>query len=367
MSKTPRLAAVSCATALLFSAPSSIAQDSEVGQPTEAAADWQSFDGIVETGDFGNITSIVVSQAGEIIHESYYDEQPDALRNTRSVTKTITGALVGMAIEDGHIASHKSAVVDYIERNPRYPDPRKNAMTLEDLLTMSGPLECNDSIPYSRGNEERMYLIEDWVGFFLDLPIRGFPAWTPKPEDSPYGRAFAYCTAGVVTLGQAIETATGVPLEDYAQRRLFAPLGIANAKWQFSPLGLAMGGGGLGLTSRSLEKIGRLYADDGLFAGKRVLSSSWVEQSISPKAEVAEQQGVEYGYLWWLRDYSANGESFQAAQMSGNGGNKVIVIPKLRVVAVITKTDFGQREAHRQSEKAFEQHILPLILARQPD
>ncbi len=362
MSNTPRLTALSCAAALLLSAPSSIAEDNQAEQAVETAESWQAFDDLVADGDYGRITSVVVSVNGEIIHERYYDDEPEALRNTRSVTKTITGMLLGMAIDDGHIPSKDAPVLDYIDHTPLNPDQRKQSMSLESLVTMSGPLECNDSIPYSRGNEERMYLIEDWVGFFLDLPIRGFPAWTAKPEDSPYGRSFAYCTAGTVALGAAVENAVGEQLEDYAQRRVFDPLGIERVEWQFSPLGLAMGGGGLGLTSRSLEKVGRVYAMSGMYEGERVLSANWVEQSLTPKADVADQDAFEYGYLWWLRDYRAEGQSHAAAQMSGNGGNKVIVVPELGLVTVITKIDFGRREAHRLSEDAFETHILPLAL-----
>jgi len=367
MINVPRLAALSCVAALTLSAPSAFAQDAPEEDRIASAETWKAFDDLIEADQYGGITSVVVSLNGEIVHESYYDGAPDALRNTRSVTKTVTGMLLGMAIDDGHIPSRDVPVLDYIDHTPLNPDPRKDRMSLESLVTMSGPLECNDFTPYSRGNEERMYLIEDWVGFFLDLPIRGFPAWSPKPEDSPYGRAFSYCTAGVVTLGAVVENATGEQLEEFAQRRLFDPLGIANARWQFSPLGLAMGGGGLELTSRDLEKIGRVYAQGGLFEGERVLSAYWVEQSLSPKADVADQDGFEYGYLWWLRDFVANGTRYKAAQMSGNGGNKVIVVPELGLVTVITKTDFGRREAHRLSEEAFERHILPLTLAGMAD
>ena len=226
---------------------------------------------------------------------------------------------------------------------------------------MSSIAECNDSNRFSRGNEERMYLIEDWVGFYLDLPVRGFPAWSPKPEDSPYGRAFSYCTAGVVTLGAVIEKATGRKLEDFAAERLFAPLGINNVGWQFSPLGLAMGGGGLELTSRSLGSLGHLFLNAGRAGGTQIFSPEWANSSLQPQASVADGRGYEYGYYLWIQPLTVDGKTFSARLMNGNGGNKVIIQPETNSVTVITATNYGQRDAHPKSERLYESYILPIL------
>jgi CubicO group peptidase (beta-lactamase class C family) len=314
----------------------------------------------VRHGDFPKVSSVVILRNGKLAYETYFEGDANTLRDTRSATKTITSALVGMAIQQHHIDSIQTPILPFFPGyQPQNPDPRKAKITVEDLLTMSSPLECDDDNEFSRGNEERMYALEDWSHFFLDLPMGGqmrLPGATPPK----YGRRFSYCTAGVFTLSPILQQATGQAVDVYARQNLFAPLGIENAAWVYSPLGLVQTGGGLRLSSRDLAKFAQLYLNDGTWNGKRLLASDWIKQSTTPHVEADADEATEYGYLWWLKTFkSKDGKLYPSFWMSGNGGNKVVAIPSLNAVIVITSTNYNSRGMHQSTEKLLDEFILP--------
>ena len=331
-------------------APSSVGISAErLGQMEQA----------IKAGDFKAITSVLIARHGKLAYEHYFDSDGiDGFRNTRSATKTITGMLIGAAIDRHFIPSVDAHVLDYLkDRLPlENPDARKDKITIEDFLTMSSLLECDDENSFSRGNEERMYLVEDWAKFTLDLPIRGFPDWETKPKDSPYGRSWSYCTAGPTTLGVVLERAVKRPVPDFAREVLFAPLGITSVKWQFQPLGTAMTGGGLELRSRDLFKLGQLYLDGGAWSEHRILSAEWVEKSLRAHANARED--TDYGYLWWLQTFHFHARSLRSYGMYGTGGNKVLVFPDEALVVVITTTNYHFQGASALTDKLIVDYVL---------
>ena len=278
--------------------------------------------------DYGEITSVVVSQGGEVVIEEYLGGDVSTLRNTRSCTKTVVGMLLGMAIDRGIVPGVETPLQELLGE----PAP---PVILRDLLTMSSCLDCNDWDDGSPGNEERMYPQEDWLGFGLRLPLRR-------------SRGFSYCTAGVVALGVALERALGEPLSNFAERELFTPLGIVGAQWVYTPRGETSAAGGLELTSRSLLRLGELY----LGGGEDLIPAKWVAESIRPHARIDDE--LEYGYLWWLREYGGESCFF----MTGMGGNRVHVLPESERVVVITTTNFGRRDAHDLSDRLLREQIL---------
>jgi CubicO group peptidase (beta-lactamase class C family) len=362
-----------CAAALWWPVAPVAAQAAPASAPSSApssapapASSWAGVDQAVRARQFESIGSLLVARGGRIVHEAYYDQADgggaETPRNTRSATKSVLALLVGQAIADGRLRGVGDRVLPHLPAQARAAadDTRKAAITVADLLTMSGPLECDDWNEWSRGNEERMYLVEDWVGFFWALPPRGFPAWTPRPADSPHGRAFSYCTAGVTTLGVALGAAVGEPLEAYAERRLFRPLGIERAAWQRLPLGPVQAGGGLELRTRDLFTIGQLVLQRGRWQGRELVPAAFVAAMTAPQVRMPD--GTDYGYLWWLHRFPGG---VQTWAMNGAGGNTVQVIPALDAVVVITASNFQVRQAPRLTMKLLLEHVLP-ALRQQP-
>jgi CubicO group peptidase (beta-lactamase class C family) len=314
---------------------------------------------LIEDGVYGTVTSVLVLHDGKPLFEHYSSGADETtLHDTRSVTKTLTGMAVGLAVDQGILNIDVSIARFFADIAPfDNPDTRKLEITAEDLLTMSGPLECDDWNPYSRGNEERMYIVEDWSSFFWDLPIRGFPSWAPKTRSAPYDRAFSYCTAGVQILGIVVERAAKIPFTEYVEKKLFAPLGIDAFNWPRSGTGQAHLGGGLELTTRALARLAELQRNRGRHNGQKVLTSDWAEASVRPRTAIPQTEW-EYGYLWWLRSYEIDGHTYRAAAMNGNGGNRVLILPEPAVTVVITKTDYNTQDMHARTDKFFDNEII---------
>jgi CubicO group peptidase (beta-lactamase class C family) len=322
----------------------------------------QDLETAVRAGEFKKIGSVLIARHGKLVYESYFDGDSILPRDTRSATKSITGILIGIAIGERKLSGVDAQVLKLLPERARRlqnPDPRKDKITVEDFLTMSSPLECDDWNDASRGNEERMYLVEDWAQFILDLPIRGRMHLGEQIDPPPYGRYFSYCTGGVFTLSEVLQKVTGLRTDRYAQEKLFGPLGITDAKWVYSPMNIPQTGGGLRLSSRDLLKIARLYLDGGTWQGKRIVDEAWVRTSTQPHARIDDE--TEYGYLWWLKSFKSGGKSYLAFLMNGNGGNKVVAFPSLDLEVVITSTNYNTRGMHEQTDKILTDYILAAV------
>jgi CubicO group peptidase (beta-lactamase class C family) len=261
------------------------------------------------------IHSVLVVRNGYIIAETYFAPYSKKTRHPiYSVTKSVISALIGIAIQLGHIDGIDERVSDLLpERELAQQDGRKAAMTLEHLLAMTTGLDWEDG---GRTFQE-MYRSGDWVDYVLDRPI------TEEP-----GSQFNYCSGCSHVMSAIIQERSGMGTLEFAQKYLFGPLGITDAPWSTDGSGIPIGGWGLQMSSRDMAKLGYLYLNDGVWDGVHIIPTEWVELSLSQHIRASEE--LFYGYQWWIEPSSG------AYAAIGLGGQMVYVIPDLDIVVVFT-------------------------------
>ena len=201
-------------------------------------------------------------------------------------------------------------------------------MTLHDLLTMTAGIQWDeDSYSYTdpRNTCAVMEGSDDWTGYVLSLPMAADP-----------GTTYVYNSGVTMLLDHILFRATGEHSLAFAEKRLFAPLGIKDYYWKQTPTGETDSEGGLYLTARDLAKIGYLYARDGMWDGKRILPEGWVQAATQPLVDPGfGGDDWRYGFQWWLVPYG-EGEQKYAWTGIGYGGQQLLVVPEYDLIAVFT-------------------------------
>lgn len=301
---------------------------------------------------FKNITGIVIIKEGKLLLEEYFNGSGrDSLQDTRSVGKSFSSALMGIAIKEGYLKSENQKLSEFYDLKLfKNYSPQKDNVTIKSLLTMSSGFDGNDENYESPGNEENMYPTENWVKFTLGLPM----------TENPIGKNWSYFTAGVVVSGDILDKTVPQGLKNYADQKLFQPLGITNYKWQFTPQQKPSLAGGLRMKALDFAKFGQLYQNNGVWSGKILLSKEWIQKSFTNYfTDNPDFEG--YGYLFWKKVYTVGNKSYEAFQSSGNGGNKIIIFTQIPVVIVITAQAYNKPYAHQQSEKIVQDYLLPAL------
>lgn len=272
-----------------------------------------------EAGEISGLKSLLVSFRGETLLERYYGGAgPHRTTNIKSASKSVLSALIGVAIQQGHIASVETPIGPYFERYLAGEDPRKRSITVEDLLTMRSGLERTSGRSYGAWVSSR-----SWIGYALRQPL----------IDEP-GRSVEYSTGSTHLLSALLTKATGRSTWQFAQENLARPLGFELGRWTRDPEGYFFGGNEMGLTPRQMLEFGRLYLNQGRSAdGRQVVPEDWVEASCVPRGR-SQRSGRRYGYGWWIRDL-ANRDVCYAW---GYGGQFIFVIPDLDLVVVATSS-----------------------------
>jgi len=313
--------------------------------------------GKIDADVFKNITSVVVLKKGKLLIEEYFNNADRSTQHdVRSVGKSFASTATGIALGEGYLKSEAQPLKAFYNlKDFAHYSPRKETITLKELLTMSSALEGNDDRPESIGNEENMYPTANWVKFALDLPV----------DTVRRAADWHYFTAGVVLLGDIINKSVPDGLERYMDQKLFSPLGIRTYSWQHTPQQVANTAGGIRMNALDFAKYGQLYQNEGRWNGQQILPKAWVDKTFFRYKAIPGRPNEYYGYLFWNKTYSVKGHSYETYYCAGNGGNKIYVFTDQPLVVVVTATAFNTAYAHTQVDRMMEEYILPAVVGYQ--
>lgn len=280
--------------------------------------------------EYSNIAGVAILQNDNLIYEKYFDGyNKDDVLHIASVTKSIISVLIGIAVDKGYIKNIGQKVLEFFpDYIVKLREKTIQNITIENLMTMTAPYKYK-SEPYTK-----VYSSDDWIKATLDL-LGG---------KSGIGE-FKYTTIGTHILSGILTNATGQSVVDFAAENLFNPLKIKVPNnifiqnkeehfaflkdkyvtgWVADPKGVNTAGWGMTLKPVDMAKIGQLYLNDGVWNGKQIVSSKWIEDSTKEKSRWGE---LPYGYLWWIID-----DCYAAL---GDGGNVIFINPQKKMVVAI--------------------------------
>ena len=281
------------------------------------------------------IHSLLVIRNGYLVSENYFNGyKADDRHEIASVVKSFIGTLAGIALYKGYIAGTDQRVVDFFsDRSIKALDKRKEAMTVEDLLTMTSGLDYAEAANYDAAQQN-----PDVVQYMLDLPMVREP-----------GAKWVYCTGCSYLLSDIVRRTSGMGALDFAEQYLLKPLGITDFRWSGAATKDPPGVYGMHLRPRDMAKLGYLYLRKGQWDGQQIVSSEWVQRATQKRTDVDADPHFGYGYHWFtvpaMEGYAA----------LGGGGQIILVIPKSDLVIL------APANTEESIFELIEKYILPSL------
>ena len=274
-----------------------------------------------DIGSTNELNSVMVIKDGKVLEE-WYDAcyGPDFLNICWSASKTFTATAVGFAVQDG-LLSVEDKVVSFLDEDmlPEHVGDTLASLTVYDCLRMASGLKTDPIGPTGS------LKLKTPTKTVLEAGFKFAP-----------GEKYAYNSHNTYLLSVIVSKVTGKLVQDYLQEKLFTPMGICNYHWDISAEGYNMGGWGLYITTESLAKMGQFFLQKGMWNGKQLLDSKWIEAAMSPqicqKGEKVEGDDFAsgYGYQMWCCTHGA-------ARLDGAHGQWSIICPEKNAVIVITQ------------------------------
>ncbi len=313
----------------------------------------------LDAGIYTNVHALLVLRDGQIVHEQYLagnDENwgrpigyrefdAGSLHDLRSVSKSVTSLLLGIALGDDYAAALERPVAEFFPELVDRVAPGVERVTLRQVLTMTTGLEWNEmDVPYSnpQNDERRMYHSGDPVEFVLTRPLRDAP-----------GARWYYHGGTTMILAALVEQISGEPFLEFARANLFEPLAIEMRYVDWRGLGifwkrsttLPSAASGLRMRARDLARIGQLVLDGGRWQGRQLVPRGWLEASLARQVEQNTRWNVDgiygYGFQWWHAAFRGDWGDFDAACGTGFGGQRLCIVPDESLVVVIFAGNYG--------------------------
>ncbi len=293
-----------------------------------------------DTDPHADLRGVVVHSSGALAAERYFHgETADSLHDMRSAGKSITSLLVGCALDRGLIHSVNDPLAKYL---PEAKGSAVGSVALADLLTMRSGLAADDSVADSPGGEDNLDAAADPVEFLLDIK-----------QAQPAGKTYIYNSLSAYAVGLALAAVAGKSEADFARDVLFGPMGITRFAWATDNAGHTKGQGNLSLSARDMAQIGQMVLDGGYFGERRIVSADWIASSLRPIVSIGavDSYADTYGYFWFNKTLTVGGAPVLVHFASGNGGNKIYVVPSRAMVVAVTSSAYGHAYGQKRSQE----------------
>lgn len=298
-----------------------------------------------------DLRSCLVSYRGQLLFEHYRNQQTATeAAKINSCTKSVLSALICIAMGQQLLPEPSTAASIFFPQLAEDSDTRKQSITLEHLLTMSAGFEWTEfgginSFP-------RMTQTPNWTKYTLEQPLLDTP-----------GTRMEYNSGISQLLSAILVQASGLSTAQFAERYLFQPLGIEQYEWETDPQGIHTGGFGLKMVPSDMLKLGQLYMQNGVWNNEQLIHKNLLERAVSPAFTADSPRRGQYGWHWWVDSFPTVQEQAKDCSIAyfyalGFGGQNIIVIPSLEVVAVITN---DKLKRGKPPADVFRQFIAPLL------
>lgn len=300
------------------------------------------------------VHSLLIARHGKLVLEEYFHGfDRDTPHDTRSAAKSWTNVLIGAAMQAGVPIRLDTPVYETMLGSiPADLDPRKKAMTLEHLISMTAGFDCDDS-GERPGDEDPMQeqtAEPDWYRYSLNVPM----AWNS-------GEQIVYCSMKPNLAAGMLEKLAGEPLPELFHRLVAKPMHMKNYHLLLQPTGQPYGGGGHHFTTRDFMKLTQLFLDEGQWEGQQIVSREWARKSGAALRVLSPRSGQTYGYLWNSFAYPHHGRKLHAYFPGGNGGQVYIGIPDLDLLIAFTGGSYADGVLFRPQREYVPEDILPAV------